>query len=93
MLLRSDLAQHQAVPKEYKLDVVSEAVQNTFVFTERDLPGFKSRSRDKFDVLGPNMPARFNRAKVEKPLEKQPWDKNKKFQPYYKKAIPSKIAP
>jgi hypothetical protein len=91
MLLRSDLVQHQGVPKEYTLDVVSQAVQNTFVFTEQDLPGFKSRSRNKFDPLSANMPPRLNRSKVEKSTEKQPWDKNRRSQPYYRRAIPSRF--
>jgi transcription initiation factor TFIIF subunit beta len=89
MLLRSDLAQHQNVPKEYELQITSEAVQNTFVFTEQDLPGFKSRSKIKFDPATANMPARLNRARVEKPSEKKPWEK-KKFEPFYRRAIPSK---
>jgi transcription initiation factor TFIIF subunit beta len=92
MLLRSDLAQHQAMPKEYDLNIQSETVQNTFVFTEQDLPGFKSRAKNKFDPESANMPARLNRAKVEKPGERQPWDKNRKFQPYFKKAIPSELS-
>ena len=40
MLLSSDLAVHQMVPKEYNLDMTEEAVKNTFLFTEQDLPGF-----------------------------------------------------
>jgi len=90
MLLRSDLPQHQQVPKEYELDITSEHVRNTFVFTEQDLPGFKSRSRTKFDPESANMPARLTRPKFEKTGDKQPYDKNKRFQPYFKKAIPKK---
>jgi len=91
MLLDSNIAQHQLVPKEYNLDVTTENVTNTFVFTEQDLPGFKSKSAMAFDAATANMPARFNRAKAEKdkPLPKQPYDPNKRFQPYFKKAIPS----
>lgn len=89
MLLRSDLAIHQGVPKEYELDVSGESINNTFVFTEQDLPGFTSRSRVKFDPATANMPARLNRARVEKNKEKQPWDKSKPGQPYAKKAVPS----
>lgn len=90
MLLRSDLEQHQQVPKEYELDITSEHVRNTFVFTEQDLPGFKSRSRTKFDPESANMPARLTRPKFEKTGDKQPYDKTKRFQPYFKKAIPKK---
>ncbi|KAK6584785.1 hypothetical protein PZA11_003009 [Diplocarpon coronariae] len=45
MLLTSNLAEHQTIPKEYDLDITAQSVSNTFVFTEKDLPGFKSRSR------------------------------------------------
>ena len=87
MLLSSELGVHQEVPKEYVLDVTSESVNNTFVFTEQDLPGFKSKSRQKFDLETANMPSRLTRPKNEK--LKQPWDPSKRFTPYFKKAIPS----
>ncbi|KAI9048098.1 hypothetical protein LZ554_007894 [Drepanopeziza brunnea f. sp. 'monogermtubi'] len=90
MLLTSDLAAHQAIPKEFDLDVTAETVNNTYVFTEKDLPGFKSRSRAKFDPASANMPARLTRPKNDKPITKQPYDPNKRFQPYFRKAIPKK---
>jgi transcription initiation factor TFIIF subunit beta len=89
MLLNSDLPQHQGVPKEYELEVTSETVKKTFIFTEQDLPGYKSRANTKFDPAIANMPARLNRPKPERTREKQPWDKNKKYQPYASKGIPS----
>lgn len=90
MLLSSDLAIHQTVPKEYSLDITAESVRNTFVFTEQDLPGYKSRTREKFDLASANMPSRLTRpSKVDKP--KQAWDPNKKFTEYFRKAIPSKL--
>jgi transcription initiation factor TFIIF subunit beta len=91
MLLRSDFAPHQGVPKEYDLQITSEKVPNTFVFTEQDLPGFKSRSRQKFDPATANMPARLNRARVEKSGDKQPWDSSKPRVPWVRKGIPSKL--
>jgi transcription initiation factor TFIIF subunit beta len=92
MLLSSNLAEHQTVPKEYTLDVTDEAVKNTFVFTEQDLPGFKSKSKQKFDPASANMPARLTRPKNDKPISKQPYDPNKRFQPYFRKAIPSQCS-
>jgi hypothetical protein len=89
MLLSSELGVHQTIPKEYALDVTAESVNNTFVFTEQDLPGFKSKSRQKFDLSNANMPARLTRPNSEK--TKQPWDPNKRFTPYFKKAIPSEF--
>lgn len=89
MLLSSQLAEHQMVPKEYELAITAQTVNNTFVFTEQDLPGFKSKSKQKFDPASANMPARLTRPKNDKPMSKQPYDPNKRFQPYYRKAIPS----
>jgi transcription initiation factor TFIIF subunit beta len=89
MLLNPDLPQHQGVPKEYELEVTDESVKNTFIFTEQDLPGYKSRANTKFDPAIANMPARLSRPKPERTREKQPWDKNKKYQPYTSKGIPS----
>lgn len=97
MLLRPDLAQHQEIPKEYELDVTEATVNNTFVFTEQDLPGFKSKSRKGFDPTTANLPARLTRPKFDKPGDKSPWDHKKqawdpkkRFQPYFKRAIPKK---
>ena len=89
MLLTSELAPHQMIPKEYTLDITQETAKNTFVFTEQDLPGFKSKSKQKFDPTSANIPARLNRGRIEKP-GKQPWDPNKKFQPFFRKAIPKR---
>jgi transcription initiation factor TFIIF subunit beta len=100
MLLRSDLAAHQGVAKEYSFDVIdhepliqghptdSRQTKNTFVFTEQDLPGFKSKSRQKFEAATANMPARLTRPKTEK--NKAPYDPNKKFTPFVRKSVPSK---
>jgi len=90
VLLSSDIAEHQTVPKEYVLDVTEETVKNTYVFTEQDLPGFKSKSKAKFDTASANMPARLTRAKMDKAAAKQPWDASKRYQPYFRKAIPKR---
>jgi len=91
MLLNADIAQHQLVEKEYNLEINSNDINNTFVFTEQDLPGYKSRSRPKaFDMATANMPARFQRQKQQEQQSRQPYDPNKRFQPYLRKAVPSK---
>lgn len=89
MLLHNNLAAHQMVPKEYMLDVTNERADNMFVFTEQDLPGFKSRSTQKFDLASANMPARLAKAKNDK-LPKEKFDPNKRFQPYFRKAVPKR---
>lgn len=72
--------------------MVDSAVKNTYVFTEKDLPGFKSKSKAKFDAASANMPSRLTRLKDNKAGAKQPFDPNKRFQPYFRKAIPSKFS-
>ncbi|RKF77512.1 Transcription initiation factor IIF subunit beta [Golovinomyces cichoracearum] len=90
MLLRKDIAQHQNVPKEYNLEVTEKQVKNTFIFTEQDLPGFKSRTQTKFDPKSANMPARLVQSKSEKFTPKGVFDPNKRFQPYFRKAVPKR---
>lgn len=99
MLLRPDIPQHQGIAKEYNLDVEdneprgsrdysdTRKTKNTFLFTEQDLPGFKSKARQKFESSTANMPARLTRPKQEK--NKAPYDPNKKFTPFVRKAVPS----
>jgi transcription initiation factor TFIIF subunit beta len=93
MLLRSDLALHQCIPKEYDLDMWEDAkdVKNTFIFSEQDLPGFKSKMGDGFDPSTANLPPRLTQKKPGKPMgERQPFDRSRKFQPYVRRAIPKK---
>lgn len=85
MLLNSDIAQHQTVPREYNLDITS-GVDHHFVFTEEDLPGYKAKSKARTDASNNGLPLHILRARAEK-VEKPKWDKNK---PYYRKAIPKK---
>ncbi|TAQ91543.1 hypothetical protein B7494_g170 [Chlorociboria aeruginascens] len=89
MLLSSDIPQHQTIPKEYSLDITTERTKNTFLFTEQDLPGFKSKSKAKFDAASANMPARLTRIQKDRPGPMK-FDPNKKFQPYFRKAIPKR---
>ncbi|KXH25134.1 transcription initiation factor IIF [Colletotrichum simmondsii] len=89
MLLNSDRAEHQLMPKEYDLEMGKEIARSTFVFTEEDLPGFKAKSKARTDAANAGIPARFLRPKTEK-VEKKPFEKGRKWQPYYRKAIPKK---
>lgn len=92
LLLNSDLSEHQLVPKEYNLDIGTTAVNNTFVFTEEDLPGFKAKSKARTDAANMGFPASILRPKAER-VEKPTYDRKRFQQPYYRKAIPSKHPP
>ena len=92
MLLSSNLAYNQQLPREYDLETLETNVSNTFVFTEQDLPGFKSKSKQKFEQATANMPSRITKASNKAPAApKTPYDPNKKWTPFFKKAIPSQF--
>lgn len=76
------------MPKEYDLEMSKELARSTFVFTEEDLPGFKAKSKARNDAANAGIPARFLRPKADK-VEKKPFEKGRRWQPYYRKAIPS----
>ncbi|KAF7533377.1 hypothetical protein G7054_g7128 [Neopestalotiopsis clavispora] len=83
---------HQNVPKEYTLEMRDPNLLNTFMFTEQDLPGFKNKYPG-----GPNnnIPAHL-RPKPPPPKAEngQPQGgghgRNRRKEPYYRKAIPKK---
>lgn len=96
MLLHRHIPEHQTIPKEYDLKMTevqkngqSEFVKNTFAFSERDLPGFKSNRPKKFDPASANMPARLTRPKNDRLPLKEPYDSNKRASPYVRQGIPS----
>ncbi|KXH39463.1 transcription initiation factor IIF [Colletotrichum salicis] len=89
MLLNSERAEHQLMPKEYDLEMGKDIARSTFVFTEEDLPGFKAKTKARTDAANAGIPARFLRPKTEK-VEKKPFEKGRRWQPYYRKAIPKK---
>ncbi|KAI8288486.1 hypothetical protein COL154_011500 [Colletotrichum chrysophilum] len=88
MLLNSNRPEHQLMPKEYDLEMGKELTRSTFVFSEEDLPGFKAKSKARNDAANAGIPARFLRPKNEK-VEKKPFEKRGRWQPYYRKAIPN----
>ena len=88
MLLASDRPQHQLMPKEYTLDVLTMDAKNLFVFTEEDLPGFKAKSKARQEAAAAGIPLNLLKPKADKG-EKPTYEKRGRYQPYYRKAIPS----
>ncbi|KAI0152227.1 transcription initiation factor iif [Hypoxylon sp. NC0597] len=90
ILLDHKLAPHQNIPKEYNLEVKDMNLTNTFLFTEQDLPGYKSKAQGANN----DIPS-YLRPKPERRENAQPEGDNKRsrknrYQPYYRKAIPKK---
>ncbi|KAI9765705.1 MAG: hypothetical protein M1835_007329 [Candelina submexicana] len=95
LLLSSDPAHNGTVPKEYNLPITNETPVNTYVFTEKNLPGYESKLTDtpkpgveagaaKF----PPIPARLKYQNRQKSGNPEAVDKNKRWEPYYPKAVP-----
>ena len=94
MLLDHRRPEHQTVPKEYNLDVKDMQLNNTFLFTEQDLPGYKNKSQGANN----NIP-QYLRRKHEQSRDNAQQDGNnnnpnnggvkKRYQQRYRKAIPS----
>jgi len=102
LLLDHKSPEHQMIPKEYNLDVKDMQLKNSFLFSEQDLPGFKTRAQG----ANSNIPAHLRRSQ-EKPKEKPQEEggsghgaggaggggrggRKGRYQPYYRKAIPKK---
>ncbi|KAK4240672.1 transcription initiation factor IIF, beta subunit-domain-containing protein [Achaetomium macrosporum] len=88
MRLRSDLEAHKKLPKEYNMDVVNHDVNNTFIFTEQDLPSFAAKNKERANALAQGIPAHLLR-KQQKPTE-QPTERGKRGAPYARRPIPKK---
>ncbi|GAW10981.1 hypothetical protein ANO14919_003190 [Xylariales sp. No.14919] len=92
LLLDHTKPNHQTIPKEYKLETKDTNLANSYLFTEQDLPGYKSRSHGANSDLPPHL-RRRQEQQQQRPEEKtQPEGgvKKNKYQPRYRKAIPKK---
>ncbi|KAI0394751.1 transcription initiation factor IIF, beta subunit-domain-containing protein [Xylariaceae sp. FL0594] len=94
LLLDHKNPNHQTVPKEYTLDTKDDHLVNTYLFTEQDLPGFKSRSQGANNDIPLQLRRRQEQQQQQQRLEEKPQAeggvKKNKWQPRYKKAIPKK---
>lgn len=88
------------VPTEYDLRITNMQVTNTWVFTEKDMPGYSSKMNTGGVKEGdPAIPARFLYQDRNKESggggggggAKGQWGKPQRYQPYIRKAIPSEI--
>jgi transcription initiation factor TFIIF subunit beta len=92
-MLASNAKIHERVPKEYCLHTTNASATNTFLFTEKDLPGyvnktkFFSKDQDKSALPFSQAPPRaqlLDRSKAGKV------DKPKRYEGNFRRAIPSK---
>lgn len=78
ILLSPDVAQNRDLPREYNMNIIEQDPMNTFVFSEKDLPGYRAYSADR-------APPRFkDRKRIEK---------TRKPEYNFRRAIPSTCIP
>src|SRR5271163_3486317 len=94
-----DLPQFKYHPKEYallpaqKTKVTSKSLTNAFVFSEKDLPGYKARSfaKQDFDENGiPSQGRSFLYEKAKREAKKR--ESRGRFEPYARRPIPKQTA-
>ena len=95
LLLDSNVLKSQNVPLEYNMHMMNRDTLNTYIFTEQDLPGYSSKSGANLKPSGhaevPSNSRTFSRPGFQNRTGQGSYrvDKNKKWQPYFRKAIPS----
>jgi transcription initiation factor TFIIF subunit beta len=87
LVLEKNEANGLDTPSEYDMRITNLEVTNTYVFTERDLPGFEGKNQQNGAKEGqPAIPQRLINQHLHN--EKKDW-KNQKFKPYTRKPISS----
>ena len=89
MRLKPEIPAHAEVPKEYDMEVTNHDVNNTFVFTEQDLPSYAAKNKERANALAQGIPAHLLR-KQQRQTE-QPVDRGRKGAPYTRRPIPSQF--
>ncbi|KAL7932629.1 transcription initiation factor IIF, beta subunit domain-containing protein [Trichoderma chlorosporum] len=90
MLLTANTPEHQLLPREYDLEILDQDVNNSFIFSEEDLPGFKTKNKARADAANAGIPLALLRSRGNANSERPTYDRRSRFQPYYRKAIPKK---
>lgn len=90
LLLSKDAVQNKNTPKEYNMHITNQQSSNTFIFTEKDLPGYASKG--KGDARKGQSNGAYSSTQITPRTfrDRSKIDKNKRWQPSFRKAIPSK---
>lgn len=93
MLLNNEVPEHQLLPKEYDLEVTDREVKNHFVFSEKDTDKYREQNKARKAMQDARIPMHARRPKNEKVEKPKKFDRRTRWQPFYRKAIPSMFAP
>lgn len=90
MLLSDQCPEHQMLPREYDLEVLEPNVNNHFIFSEEDLPGYKAQNKARHEAVNAGIPNSLLRKPNNNGGSDRPsYDRRSRYQPYYRKAVPS----
>lgn len=93
LLLSPSVSRNKDVPREYNMNLTNPKSSNVYIFSEKDLPGYRSRGVQRgppavanSELKGGKLsrPEKDDKGALSKP------DRGKRWQPYIRKAIPSK---
>ena len=91
MLLQANCPEHQVLPREYDLEILDREVNNHFIFSEEDLPAYKARNKSRAEAAAAGMPQSLLRQRAQQSSDRPTYDRRSRYQPYYRRAIPSKL--
>jgi transcription initiation factor TFIIF subunit beta len=91
MLLNKEIPEHQLLPKEYDLEVTDREVKNHYVFSEKDTEKYRDQNKLRKAMQDQMIPMSARQPKTEANKVEKPrrFDRRTRFQPFYRKAVPS----
>ncbi|KAI9848631.1 MAG: hypothetical protein M1838_000470 [Thelocarpon superellum] len=96
MLLAPSAETKRGLPREYDMKLTNADSTNTYIFTEKDLPGYRSRGQGslKNSTYGgvSKGPTNQSAAGKDRPPGAGRWERAPRGQPRYKRAIPKHTA-
>lgn len=90
LLLKTNVAAHQGLPREYDLVDTNHDVKNTFIFTETDLEAFKKKNKIRRDAANQNIPSYLLRKKVDSTAPREPRGSRRNRKDTFRQVIPKK---
>ncbi|KAJ6257666.1 Transcription initiation factor [Drechslerella dactyloides] len=91
-LVLTDSKYNAGIPQKFDMVVTDRNVRNTFVFTEKDMPGFENKARGVGNDGNPIIPSRLLQPEKTQDRKFGKGNNNKKFTPFFRKAIPKRTA-
>ena len=74
------------------MDITDPQVNNTYIFSEQDLPGYAAKNKARAEAIKAGIPAYLMKSKNEKEAAATSWERRKKGGIPPRKSIPKKTA-